>query len=191
MGSWSGSGSGSVGIVRVRSSSAAPAQAGDRPICCVVCGVGSWPRGEDVADSFHRPAVRRVLGHRRLEHWCEPAGVGQARWVLVDDLVEGAERVVGDLVRRTAGQCVKQGRAERPRVTGVGRLAARSDLRGRGRTGKPVTSPVWVSEASATARAMPKSVSFTWSAAVTRMLAGFTSRCTIPAACAAASAWAA
>ena len=28
--------------------------------------------------------------------------------------------------------------------------------------GEPVTSPVWVSEASASARAMPKSDSFTW-----------------------------
>ena len=35
---------------------------------------------------------------------------------------------------------------------------------------------------------MPKSESFTWPSGATRMLEGFTSRCTIPAPCAAASA---
>ena len=54
--------------------------------------------------------------------------------------------------------------------------------------GEPVTSPVWVSAASASVRAMPKSDSFTWPSGATRMLDGFTSRCTIPAPCAAASA---
>ena len=57
--------------------------------------------------------------------------------------------------------------------------------------GEPVTRPVCVREASASARAMPKSDSFTWPSAVTRMLEGFTSRCTMPDSCAAASASAA
>ena len=48
-----------------------------------------------------------------------------------------------------------------------------------------------MSEASASARAIPKSVSFTSPCGVTIMLDGLTSRWTIPAACAAASASAA
>ena len=51
--------------------------------------------------------------------------------------------------------------------------------------------PVWVSEGSAAIRAMPKSVSFTCQSRSTRMFDGFTSRCTMPAACAAARASAA
>ena len=54
--------------------------------------------------------------------------------------------------------------------------------------GEPVTSPVWVSDGSAAVRAMPKSESFTCPSEATRMLDGFTSRCTMPAPCAAASA---
>ena len=57
--------------------------------------------------------------------------------------------------------------------------------------GEPVTSPVWVSDGSASARAMPKSESFTSSAPATSMLDGLTSRWTMPAAWAAASASAA
>ncbi len=52
----------------------------------------------------------------------------------------------------------------------------------------PITSPVWVNVAEPMARAMPKSVIFTWPSGVTRMFAGFTSRCTTPAACATARA---
>ncbi len=54
-----------------------------------------------------------------------------------------------------------------------------------------MTSPVCVSEASLVVRAMPKSVSFTCPSWRTRMLEGFTSRWTMPWACAAASAEAA
>ncbi len=43
-----------------------------------------------------------------------------------------------------------------------------------------MTSPVWVSEGSASERAMPKSESFTCPSAVTSMFEGFTSRCTMP-----------
>ena len=55
----------------------------------------------------------------------------------------------------------------------------------------PNTSPVWVCPDPSTARAMPKSVSFTVPSGVTRTLAGLTSRCTTPASCAAPSASAA
>ena len=57
--------------------------------------------------------------------------------------------------------------------------------------GDPVTRPVWVSEASASARAIPKSVSFTSPAWLTSMLDGLTSRWMMPAPWAAASASAA
>ncbi len=54
--------------------------------------------------------------------------------------------------------------------------------------GVPITEPVRVSAAESPARAMPKSVIFTLRSAVTSRLAGFTSRCTIPARCATPSA---
>ena len=54
--------------------------------------------------------------------------------------------------------------------------------------GDPVTMPVWVSEGSLVIRAMPKSVSFAKPRRSTSTFDGFTSRCTMPAACAAASA---
>src|SRR5919107_414356 len=57
--------------------------------------------------------------------------------------------------------------------------------------GEPVMSPVAVSVGSLYARAIPKSVSFTWPSGVTRMFEGLTSRWTIPARCAAARASAA
>ena len=57
--------------------------------------------------------------------------------------------------------------------------------------GEPVTRPVCVNVASASARAIPKSVSFTSPAGFTSMLDGFTSRWTMPALWAAASASAA
>jgi hypothetical protein len=53
--------------------------------------------------------------------------------------------------------------------------------------GEPVTSPEAVIVESR-ARAMPKSASFAVPSGVIRMLDGLTSRCTMPAACAAASA---
>ncbi len=59
--------------------------------------------------------------------------------------------------------------------------------------GDPVTMPVCVRAGSVAIRAMPKSVSFTWPARSTMMFDGLTSRCTIPAECAAArapAAWA-
>ena len=46
-----------------------------------------------------------------------------------------------------------------------------------------MTAPVWVRFSSASApmaRAMPKSVTFTWPVAVIRTLPGLTSRCTTP-----------
>ena len=52
----------------------------------------------------------------------------------------------------------------------------------------PITVPVWVMPTPSAARAMPKSVTLTWPSGVTIRLAGFTSRCTIPATWAAASA---
>jgi hypothetical protein len=57
--------------------------------------------------------------------------------------------------------------------------------------GVPTTCPVWVSAAAFAARAMPKSVIFTVRPGVTSRFAGFTSRCTMPRSCAAASASAA
>ena len=54
-----------------------------------------------------------------------------------------------------------------------------------------MTRPVCVSAASFDARAMPKSPSFAWFSPSTRMLLGLTSRCTIPALLAWASASAA
>ena len=59
--------------------------------------------------------------------------------------------------------------------------------------GVPSTWPVWVMPTLSAARAMPKSVTFTFRSGVTIRLAGFTSRWTMPAACAAAiasAAWA-
>ena len=55
----------------------------------------------------------------------------------------------------------------------------------------PITSPVRVIGAASTARAMPKSVSFTSPSSRTRMFAGLTSRWMTPASCAACSAEAA
>src|SRR3954453_14729704 len=54
--------------------------------------------------------------------------------------------------------------------------------------GVPSTSPLRVRRTASAARARPKSVLRTWWSSVTRMLAGFTSRCTIERACAAPSA---
>ena len=59
--------------------------------------------------------------------------------------------------------------------------------------GVPMTWPVWVSATASAARAIPKSVIFTVPSGVTSRLAGFTSRCTMPSACAAlipSAAWA-
>ncbi|CAB4751115.1 unannotated protein [freshwater metagenome] len=59
--------------------------------------------------------------------------------------------------------------------------------------GVPMTWPVWVRLTLSAARAMPKSVTLTCLSGVTSRLAGFTSRWTMPAACAAAiasAAWA-
>ncbi len=59
--------------------------------------------------------------------------------------------------------------------------------------GVPITSPVLVSPTPSVARAMPKSVILTVRSGVTSRLAGFTSRCTMPASWAAPSpsaAWA-
>ena len=68
---------------------------------------------------LHRPAPGGVADHRRLEQWRQPAGVGQARRLLVDHPVEAAEHVVAHLVRRPPGQQVEQGRPERPDVGGL------------------------------------------------------------------------
>ena len=53
--------------------------------------------------------------------------------------------------------------------------------------GVPITSPVLVSPTPSAARAMPKSVTLICRSGVTIRLAGFTSRCTMPLACAAPS----
>ncbi len=58
--------------------------------------------------------------------------------------------------------------------------------------GEPVTMPVWVSEASPSTVAMPKSVSTARPSGVSRTLLGLTSRCRIPArwaVCSAESTW--
>ena len=52
----------------------------------------------------------------------------------------------------------------------------------------PITEDVWGAVASDCRRAMPKSMTFTSPARVTITLAGLMSRCTMPCACAAASA---
>ena len=106
------------------------------------------PSSKDVADPFHRPAVRGIGGHRRLEHRGQPPGVRQARRVVVDDLVQRAELVVGDHVWRVAGSAWSRV-ARATSVTGIGRLAARRTTGAR-YDGEPMTSPVWLIEASAT-----------------------------------------
>ncbi len=73
---------------------------------------------EEVAHLRHRPAVVRDLGHGVLEQRTQPAGVGQAGRVLVDDPVEGSHHVVADLVRRPAAQGVEGGGTQRPHVGG-------------------------------------------------------------------------
>ena len=47
----------------------------------------------------------------------------------------------------------------------------------------PITAAVWVivAEVSATARAMPKSITLTWPVGVSITFAGLMSRCTMPA----------
>ncbi len=68
-------------------------------------------------------------------------------------------------------------------------MASRPSTRsGAMNAGEPTIIPLVVRRGSSMAWAMPKSVSFTRPSGATRMFAGLTSRCTIPALCAACSA---
>jgi hypothetical protein len=70
-----------------------------------------------------------------------------------------------------------------------GAVAPPSRIRSGARNpGDPITTPAWVSDGSPSAVAIPKSVSTVRPPGQSSTLLGFTSRCSTPAACAAASA---
>ena len=99
-------------------------------------GCGRRPRrgagtcAQELGDLGHRPARRRIVGHRRRQERGQPAGVLEPRRFLVHDPVERAEHVVAHVVRRPAGQGVEEGGAERPDVAGSRGLLTRGDLGG-------------------------------------------------------------
>ena len=151
---------------------------------------GALPTGDArqlVAHARHRPARLDVAVHHHRQQTGHGVVVGQPRRVLVDDLVERADQVVADLVRRLAGDRVVERGAERPHVAGRGRRRARRDLGGEvGRRAghQPGLGEGGVVLASGRCRsrsAWPRRRAI-------RMLQGFTSRCTMPASCASTSA---
>ena len=133
-------------------------------------GDGTGGRGTraDGPDAGSRAPAPSTSGRRARGSSSTPAAApaspafGQPGRLLVHDPVERAHQVVADLVRRAGRRA--RGTAWRPATTRRWRPwpAGRRRPRARGRPGEPVTRPVWVSEASASARAMPKSESFTW-----------------------------
>ncbi len=90
-------------------------------------GIASFSPQEG-GDLTHRPAQRRVAGHRGGDERRQPAAVLEPRRLLVHDPVERAEHVVAHVVRRPAGHRVVRGRAQRPHVAGAGGQPPGGDL---------------------------------------------------------------
>ena len=130
----------------------------------------------------------RVLDHQRGDHVGDRARARGPRHLAVDDLGDRARP--GRRARRRAGGPRPPRTAWRPAPTGrrPASPAARRPPPARCRPASPSTRPALVIGASATLRAMPKSVSLTRPSSATSTLPGLTSRWVMPLRCAARSA---